>query len=252
MNQTTSFDQLLEWTVSNGYDPRLFQTWIPSKHFVTGYFQNSSITAIRGGDEIYALAIGSDPLVTAELDSFSIARVAKEKYQTFYQPRHEWDAYAVSSSEFKKPVDLIESTSNLIFEVISDSKEIDGFIDTHAPDSSVRSGNEEVISWVSIRQKDELLALAALCQWQSGEIVLSSVGVHSGHRNKGLGKLITAAATEIGLSKSKHVALGVLASNTPAKKVYESLGYTLLGEFAAFSRRDTNKFSLDENACCDY
>lgn len=252
MRELKNFEELLELSAKYGYDPRLFQTWIPRDYFINGYIQNSSLTAVRGGEEIYALAIGPDPIVKEEFDSFSIVRVSEGNFHSFYQPRHEWDAYAVSAQEFKPPLILSETGSVEHLDNLADSNEIDSFIDTHAPDLSVRSGDTEVISWLSIRENKELLAIAALCRWQSGAVVISSVGVHSAHRNKGLGKLIAAAATEFGLAQSENVALGVLGSNAPAKRVYESLGYTLLGEFTSFSKRQGIQIPLQQSACCDH
>jgi ribosomal protein S18 acetylase RimI-like enzyme len=109
---------------------------------------------------------------------------------------------------------------------------------THAPDSSVFPGNDEILRWIQIHDGDELVAVAALCRWQSDRVVISSVATHSSYRGKGFGKILMKdcliAGAELG---EKYLSLGVRHENESAQRLYASMGFRLMHNFTYCERR---------------
>lgn len=117
-------------------------------------------------------------------------------------------------------------------------EEVTLFLNSHAPSSSVFPGNEEILHWIEIVEGNELLGVAALCRWQSGRVVLSSVATHLDHRGRGIGKKVMvsalAAAYELG---EEFLSLGVMHENASAHRLYSSAGFTLMHNFTYCERR---------------
>ena len=115
---------------------------------------------------------------------------------------------------------------------MKDHKFIDIFLEKHAPQSSIRADDQEVVAWIGI----EDLALGAICKWESGAHVLSAIAVAENERGKGLGKEITKALIDYAYKSGiPYLALGVWAKNEPAIATYKSIGFVLLGQFNSFS-----------------
>jgi ribosomal protein S18 acetylase RimI-like enzyme len=115
---------------------------------------------------------------------------------------------------------------------------IEKFLKEHAPDSSVFPGNDEILQWIEIHDSGELVAVAALCRWQSGRVVISSVATHSDRRGQGFGKQLMEksliAGSQLG---EKFLSLGVRHSNESAQRLYASTGFTLMHNFTYCERR---------------
>ena len=80
-------------------------------------------------------------------------------------------------------------------------------------------------SFVSIRQGDEVLAIARL-SIAAGWAGLTAVEVHPGHRRQGLGVAITAAACRVAEGRGIPCAfLQVEVDNAPAQALYRRLGF---------------------------
>jgi ribosomal protein S18 acetylase RimI-like enzyme len=139
----------------------------------------------------------------------------------------EWDCYWAPTVEGKW--ENSHSSSDAV---------IDAFLKLHAPDSSVYPGNDEILQWVEIHDGNELVAVAALCRWQSGRVVISSVATHSDHRGKGYGKQLIEKCLIAGAKLGeKYLCLGVRHKNESAQRLYASTGFTLMHNFTYCERR---------------
>ena len=66
-----------------------------------------------------------------------------------------------------------------------------------------------------------------------GGSYLSSIGTRPGFRGRGLGRLVTAAATADAIAAgSRWIYLGVYTDNVPAVRLYEGLGFARVGDAA--------------------
>ncbi len=172
------------------------------------------------------MALGSDPVI---LDGDEIATsrgllMDSQKYKT----QVSWDLYSIDTESFQTFEPAIES---------SDYSEIDNFLKTHARKSSVWPGNEEVLFWGEIRDQGLLVATGALVQWRTGQVMFASIATHSDFRSKGLAqKLVSQMLGNASRSGISHVGLGVFAENASAKRAYEKVGFTLIGEFTSYQK----------------
>lgn len=209
-------------------DSPFFETWIPKAKFLNADFDEiGNISIAREDDGIYGVAIGTSPSLPDNWKNFSIETRALSQLPSLYKPVAEWDCYW--SPTFSG--DLGET-------VQSSDEAISAFLNEHAPDSSVFPGNSEILRWVEINHDNELAAVAALCRWESGRVVISSVATDTQLRGRGLGKqlmqkcLITAA--QLG---EDYVSLGVRHGNESAQRLYRATGFRLMHNFTYCERR---------------
>ncbi len=231
MRQTHDFDRAQEWATELFGSPNLFETWMPAAGFVKAVGTASSLAFTRGVEEPYGLGLGDGVEIDPTWKNFSIPRsIASERTAEFVLTG-QWDAYVISTSKF---TDLeIDGHRHI---PLSDDQEIAEFLNIHAPESSTKPGHPEIVFWSGLRNTSgELLAVAALTQWESGSYVLSSVAVHQDHRGEGLAQSLTRAvlieSAHNGISK---VALGVAGKNAAAIAVYEKVGFICMGRFNYF------------------
>jgi ribosomal protein S18 acetylase RimI-like enzyme len=210
-----------------------FRVWVPRERFISGHSDgagNLSFTREDGG--LFGIAIGPDPYISPEWNRFSVETIALEGRGVNGLPEpaelvDAWDCYwaptvtGVSLNERK----------------FSDSV-IQEFLELHAPNSSVFPGDDEILHWIEVIEDGELVGVGALCRWQSGNVVISSVGTHIDRRRQGIGRQVMEGA----LSGGSHfgasfISLGVMHSNESAQRLYRALGFTLMHNFTYFERR---------------
>ncbi|MFM1952773.1 MAG: hypothetical protein RJA33_1567, partial [Actinomycetota bacterium] len=161
-------------------DSPFFETWVPEEKFLSAEFDSEGNFVIsREDDGIYGLALGDHPVIPAEWKNFSMESRGIKQLPIEFKAVVEWDCYWAPTIEGS--VDASQ---------VSSDEEINLFLKTHAPDSSVYPGNDEILKWIQIHDENELVAVAALCRWQSGRVVISSVATHRDHRGKGFGKTL--------------------------------------------------------------
>lgn len=205
-----------------------FKTWIPQSKFLSCDFDGAGNFSISREDgEIYGLAIGSDPIIPDTWSKFSLDSRGIKNLPIDCDVKAEWDCYwapTIAGAEVSR-----SQTSDT---------EIADFLRAHAPDSSVFPGDSEIQMWVDVVKEGQLLAVAAICRWESGELVISSVATHSEMRGQGIGKELMnkclAAARQCG---SELVCLGVRHENESAQRLYASTGFTLMHNFSYCERR---------------
>lgn len=204
-----------------------FDAWVPASHFISAEYDGENLTITRRDEKIYGMAFGPAPKIPSNWDSFSIESRGLVTLPEDAEKMDEWDCYWAPTTE---AVSLSERQK-------SDS-EIAAFLEAHAPNSSVFPGNDEILRWIEIFEEDELLGVAALCRWQSGRVVVSSVATHSDRRGQGIGKKVMAAslaaARELG---EELLSLGVMHTNESAHRLYRSMGFTLMHNFTYCERR---------------
>ena len=207
-------------------DLETFTTYAPSHRFIEGFVSANSLSfAVKDEDgSIFAMALGQDPTIL-NCDRLATSRGLNVDAKDF-EHRADWDFYSVDTEAFT----ALESA-----EIGSNSQEITAFLNAHAPDSSVWPDDPEILFWGQKRIAGELVALGALVQWRTGQVMFASIGTHLDHRNKGLAQQLVremlARAAKLGVA---HVGLGVFAENMSAKRAYENVGFNLVNEFTSY------------------
>jgi len=205
-----------------------FDTWIPESKFLSADFDNDGHFAIsREDDGIYGLALGSSPKIPVNWNNFSMESRGVSVLPPEYKIVVEWDCYCAPTRSGD-----VEETPH------SSEPVIESFLKTHAPDSSVFPGNKEILEWVEIHDQNQLVAIAALCRWQSGKVVISSVATHTDLRGRGYGKALMEKCLVIAGSLGEEaVSLGVRHTNESAQRLYAGTGFRLMHNFTYCERR---------------
>jgi GNAT superfamily N-acetyltransferase len=205
-----------------------FETWIPREKFLGAEVDGKgSISISREDDGIYGIAIGPAPVIASGWKDFSIESCAIDSLPEYFKAGVQWDCHWAPTKN-GNPVIAQRATDD----------EIDTFLKLHAPDSSVFPGNDEILQWVEIYEGDQLAAVAALCRWESGRVVISSVATHADLRGRGLGKTLMENCLIAGEAMGeKYLSLGVRHRNTSAQRLYQATGFTLMHNFTYCERR---------------
>jgi ribosomal protein S18 acetylase RimI-like enzyme len=205
-----------------------FRVWVPRERFISGHSDgvgNLSFTREDGG--FFGIAIGPDPYISPEWVRFSVETRGVNGLPELAELVDAWDCYWAPTVT---GVPLNERK-------FSDAA-IKEFLELHAPNSSVFPGNDEILHWIEVIEDGELVGVGALCRWQSGNVVISSVGTDSDRRRQGIGRRIM----EHALSGGSHfgasfISLGVMHGNESAQRLYRAMGFTLMHNFTYFERR---------------
>jgi RimJ/RimL family protein N-acetyltransferase len=178
------------------------------------------------------MALGRNPKIL-ECDRVATSRGLEIDFGNFAH-RADWDFYSIDTHTFAAFEGADEATNN---------EEVKALLEAHAPNSSVWPGNEEVLFWGAIRKDDQLVATGALVKWRTGEVMFASIATHSDFRSQGIAQTLVSrmlsTAKSLGIN---HVGLGVFAGNASAKRAYEKVGFSLIGEFSSYE-----KFAKSDN-----
>jgi ribosomal protein S18 acetylase RimI-like enzyme len=204
-----------------------FDVWVPASHFVSADFDGENLSITRRDEKLYGMAFGTAPFISPDWDNFSIESRGLSQLPDGIVKEAEWDCYQAPTAA---GIDVAERK-------MSDDA-IAGFLKVHAPSSSVFPGNDEILQWIEIIEDGELLGTAALCRWQSGRVVVSSVATHGDRRGEGIGKKVMAASLSAAHKLGEAVlCLGVMHANESAHRLYRSMGFTLMHNFTYCERR---------------
>jgi len=207
-------------------DLETFTTYAPSHRFIEAFVSTTSLSfAVKDEDgSIFAMALGNNPVIL-NCDRLATSRGLNVDAKGF-EHRADWDFYSIDTDAFA----TLESA-----DTGNDSEEISAFLNTHAPDSSVWPDDPEILFWGQKRIAGELVALGAIVQWRTGQVMFASIGTHLDHRSKGLAQQLVremlARVAKLGVA---HVGLGVFAGNISAKRAYEKVGFQLVNEFSSY------------------
>jgi ribosomal protein S18 acetylase RimI-like enzyme len=205
-----------------------FDTWVPREKFLSAEIDGEgNFTIGREDDGIYGIALGPAPFIPAAWKNFSMESRGIAALPQEFKAVVEWDCYwALTKSG--APVAAQRSTDDAIA----------AFLKLHAPDSSVFPGNDEILQWVEIYEGNELAAVAALCRWESGRVVISSVATRADLRGRGLGKKLIEDCMIAGAALGeKYLSLGVRHQNESAQRLYRATGFALMHNFTYCERR---------------
>lgn len=205
-----------------------FDTWVPQSKFLSASMDgqgNISISREDGG--IYGIALGANPVIPAEWKNFSLESRGISALPEEFKTVVEWDSYWAATKNGRADVSATASND-----------EIRDFLKTHASDSSVFPGHKEIVQWVEVHEEGELAAVAALCRWQSGRIVIASVATHTDLRGRGLGKqLMEKCLNAGGALGEQYLSLGVRHENESGQRLYRGSGFNLMHNFTYCERR---------------
>jgi ribosomal protein S18 acetylase RimI-like enzyme len=205
-----------------------FDTWIPREMFISvQYDGDGNVSISRQDDGVYGIALGTYPMIPAEWKNFSMDSRGVHTLPSNFKAVAEWDAY----------FGLTYPGERTLFPASSEAV-IEAFLKEHAPDSSVFPGNSEIEHWIEIQSEGSLVAVAALCRWQSGRVVISSVATDASKRGQGFGKeLMRQCLIQGHAMGEKYLSLGVRHANESAIALYAKTGFTLMHNFTYCERR---------------
>jgi ribosomal protein S18 acetylase RimI-like enzyme len=205
-----------------------FDTWVPEEKFVGADVDSEgNFTISRADDGIYGIALGPSPLIPSDWKNFSMESRGINSLPADSKVVVEWDCYWSPTLR-----------GELSPAIQSSDEVIDAFLKQHAPDSSVFPGNDEILQWIEIHDERELVAVAALCRWESGRVVISSVATHTDRRGQGFGKQLIERCLIAGSQLGEgFLSLGVRHRNESAQRLYASTGFTLMHNFTYCERR---------------
>ena len=204
------------------------ETWIPRQKFLSAEFDGAgSISISREDRGIYGVALGPNPTIGEDWKSFSIESGSIDRVPATFTLHDEWDCYWAPTIEGE--IDQSNSVSD---------GDIEAFLRSNAPKSSVYPGGKEIIQWVQILDGARLIAVAALCRWESGRVVISSVATDAELRGKGLGKELMRKTLISGHHLGeKSLSLGVMHQNESAQRLYSAMDFRKMHNFSYFERR---------------
>ena len=222
---THNFDELIRVYEASYPKSPFIETWIPRDKFESAEYDGEGNISISR--DHYGLALGLNPLISESWNDFSIDSRAVENLGGTYKAFDQWDCYWSPTIEGEVPQGKRYSDA-----------EIEAFLKLHAPHSSVFPGNSEIQEWITLEEDQQLAGVAALCRWESGRVVISSVAVDTALRGRGIGKELMRRTLIAGsIMGESSLSLGVMHSNESAQRLYRSLGFTLMHNFTYCKRR---------------
>jgi len=208
--------------------PAMIEIWVPRSEFVRAFANDQNLSVTRRSKTFFGWAFGPNPTFDKDWRECAVTRSTPRDKTSHLKLISQWDAYGMATQQ-------MQDSTHLSYEVLTDHDEINRMIEKDAPELSIRADDSEVVAWIGLRS-GSLVALGALCQWESGFHVLSAIVVKTEERGRGLGRKITEALVDYAFKREiRYVALGVRAKNVAAIKTYERIGFEKLGEFNTFS-----------------
>jgi ribosomal protein S18 acetylase RimI-like enzyme len=224
-----SFEVAQQWA---NYDPKvaeLFDLYCPAHLFTQAARSDGNLSLTIYDDKFFGMGFGLNPYWNPEWNECSVTRRSKTPVPDGYEVDGNWDVYAS---------DTAPHAQYPLVQTIDDGAEIDYFIDTYAPNSSVRSGDPESLFWGCVRSSEgQLLSLGTVAKWRSGHHMFASIVTAENARGKGIGaELMQGMLSRLHSLGVRRVGLGVFAANAPAKRLYEKVGFELLQELRAYDK----------------
>ena len=206
----------------------IFTTYAPAHKFIEAVVKPEGFSFSVNDEDgsRFTMALGSDPVI---LDGDEIATSrGVEMDLVKYKRQVSWDLYSIDTKGFESFDSVTESLNH---------SEIESFLKSHARKSSVWPGNEEVLFWGELRDHGQLVATGALVQWRTGQVMFASIATHSDFRSQGLAqRLVSQMLGNASRSGISHIGLGVFSENASAKRAYEKVGFSLIGEFTSYQK----------------
>ena len=200
--------------------------YMADENFIIAYRQSQSFSFLTQGDYIYSQLYGPDAYFDDRSDYVSVCDDEVDLSSQINRGRgfQFWE--------------ITTSSNNAEIEILENMDEVDALITQHAPDSSVRPGDQETVFWGGLRdERNSLVAAAVLVRWQSGFHVMASVVTHADHRGKGYATMLSKAMSNHAFSLGiASVGLCVRDTNYAAQCAYQIAGFKKLSDFTNYSR----------------
>lgn len=228
MQLIVHFDEAVKVAQKLKIHPAMIEIWVPRSEFVRAFVDDQNLSITRRSETFFGWAFGPNPTFDKDWRECAVTRSTPRDKTSHLKLISQWDAYGIETRQ-------LQDSMHRSYEVLTDHDEINSLIEKNAPELSIRADDSEVVAWIGLRS-GSLVALGALCQWESGFHVLSAIVVKTEERGRGLGRKITEALVDYAFKREiPYVALGVRAKNDAAIKTYERIGFEKLGEFNTFS-----------------
>lgn len=226
LESTTHLGEAKSWAQVALGAKNVAKYYLAADKFVAAYRSENSFSFLLTSKPFYGHLYGPDAFLDSRLSEVAVADDALPSLPGFIKDEkfQIWEA--------------ITSSGESSLELLHDADEINSMIDEHAPGSSVRPGEKEVVFWAGLRSSEGvLMACAVVVQWSSGFHVLSSVMTRTEYRRKGLAtQLCSEILAEAHSRGIATLGLGVRADNFAAQRAYTKAGFRRLAEFTNYSR----------------
>jgi ribosomal protein S18 acetylase RimI-like enzyme len=215
------------WAAQLLKDKNPAKYYISEENFVAAFKNESTFSFVVTGEPFYGHLYGEGAYLDPRLNDVAAAPLNSLSNPAFSPRGGGFQFWEATTSLNESPIELL-----------TDAVEINSIIDEHAPDSSVRPGDSEVIFWGGLRNEaGQLAAAAVIVKWQSGFHVMASVVTRESDRGKGyatkLSQGILSHAHSLGIDL---IGLGVRPTNGAAQRAYDKAGFKKIGEFTNYSR----------------
>ncbi|CAB4529472.1 unannotated protein [freshwater metagenome] len=225
---TSDHAQAMQWAQELLGTPNVFIPWFPEDKFVSAVRTPGALSCTREDKGIFGFGFGSNPEINPAWTHFSLPNALPREFTEGFTLQGQWSGYSIAT-ELCANEELVEE--------LTDTTGIADLLKVHAPDSSTYPGNPEVIFWAGIHQQEELVAVATVVRWESGAKMVSSVAVRSEFRGQGLAKKLMKGVVKMAHERGiDRLNLAVFTQNLSARAVYESVGFTSMGDYLYFER----------------
>jgi len=143
-----------------------------------------------------------------------------------FSPRYHWEFSTIS--EPPEPVEDVE----VVVLLVAGSDRIRDLLQVTSTYASALPGDPAINRWVVVEEAGRLVACGADTSGAAGVGHMGSVAVHPDARGRGLGTAVVAWLTrDLLLGSCDVVVVGVLMTDTAARRLYHQLGFTHRHEF---------------------
>ena len=216
------------WSVELFGEGNPAQFFLSPVRFESAQRTTDSFAMTLSGEQRFGLGLGPNPPRRDDWTRCVLTSIPDALYVGELRASDFWDFYSIDTAHASSDGDV---------EVLENDALVTEILQVHANDSSVWPGSREIVDWFALRDPDdELVALGALVQWESGLHVVSSVTTLREYRGRGFAQElvqgIVARARERGI---RWLGLGVGHSNVAAQRVYQKVGFQLRENFTTYS-----------------
>lgn len=146
-----------------------------------------------------------------------------------------WDRLGLDAPPPTRPGE--EAVERL--DLATDRAAVDALLDVAHPTTRTRPGAPDDAGWWGVRgRRGDLLGVVGLSRRAQGATHLHGLAVAPEARGRGLGGVLTSAASRHALtSGAPWVSLGVYTDNAPARRLYARLGFVVEAENTGYGPR---------------
>lgn len=226
MESTSDLATAQQWAAEYFSEKNVAKYFLDGEKFIVAHRTVDSYSFVLTHKPFYGHMYGPSAYLDPRLSEVAIADRELQLLPGF-TPSEKFQIWEARTAPGKSSLELLE-----------DVDEINALLDEHAPGSSIRPGEKEVVFWAGLRNSEGVLvACAVVVKWSSGYHVLSSVVTRSEYRGKGLAtQLCSEFLSELYSRGIPTLGLGVRADNFAAQRAYEKAGFKALAEFTNYSR----------------